>query len=179
MAQFVSIDQNVRVSGSAVLAIVEGMGTYKLMALRILKENGIVDPEKEKWYPQQAWLDAFRMIAEHIGQETLRAIGEKIPGTALWPPTIREVGEALASIDVAYHMNHFGGEIGHYRFERTGERAGRVVCDNPYPCAFDLGIVRATASSFAPKGVIPAVKHDAHGGCRQKGGESCTYLVSW
>jgi len=178
MAQYVSIDRNVRVSGSAVLAIVEGMGANKTTALRILKENGIVDPQREKWYPQQAWLDAFRRIAEHIGQETLRAIGEKIPGTALWPPTISDVGEALASIDVAYHMNHFGGEIGHYRFERTGERSGRMVCDNPYPCAFDFGIVRATARRFAPNGVIPIVKHDAHG-CRQKGGDSCTYLVSW
>jgi len=178
MTQFVSIDQNVKVSGSAVLAIVEGMGEFKAMALRILRENGIVDPEKDKWYPQQAWLDAFRQIAEQIGQETLRAIGEKIPETALWPPTTEDIGEALASIDVAYHMNHFGGEIGHYRFERTGKRSGRVVCDNPYPCAFDLGIVKATTSRFALEGVRPIVKHDAHG-CRTRGDESCTYFVSW
>lgn len=178
MTQYVAIDCNVRVSGSAVLSVVEGMEAYRTMALRILKENGIVDPEKDKWYPQQAWLDAFRKIAEHIGQETLRAIGEKIPKLALWPPTINEVGEALASIDVAYHLNHFGGEIGHYSFERTGERSGKVVCDNPYPCAFDFGIVRATASRFAPDGVRPVVKHDPHG-CRKKGGETCTYLVSW
>jgi len=178
MAQFVSIDKNVRVSGAAVLAVVEGMASNGATGLRILKENGIVDPRSDKWYPQQAWLDAFRRIAEQIGQETLRAIGEKIPGTAHWPSEIEDVGEALASIDVAYHLNHFGGEIGHYRFERIGERSGRMVCDNPYPCAFDFGIIRATAKRFAPRGVMPIVKHEADG-CRQKGGESCTYLVSW
>jgi hypothetical protein len=179
MAQFVSIDKNVRVSGAAVMSVVEGMGVFKPIALRILKENGIVDPEKDKWYPQQAWLDAFKRISEQMGQETLRAIGEKIPGSAVWPKHINGIEEALASIDVAYHINHFGGEIGHYSFEKTGERSGKMVCNNPYPCSFDLGIVKATASRFAPEGVIPIVKHDAHGGCRQKGGDSCTFLVSW
>lgn len=178
MPQFVSIDKNVRVSGSAVLAVIEGMGVYRKMALRILRENGIDDPQSDKWYPQQAWLDAFRKIADEIGQETLRGIGEKIPGTAIWPSTARDVGEALASIDVAYHLNHFGGEIGHYSFEMDGERSGKVVCDNPYPCAFDFGIVRATANRFAPEGVMPVVKHGPEG-CRRKGDESCTYLISW
>ncbi len=179
MTQYVAIEKNIRVSGSAVLAVVEGMGVFKKGALRILEENGIVDPDKEKWFPQQAWLNAFKRIAEHIGQETLRAIGEKIPETAIWPPTVQDIGEALASIDVAYHMNHFGGEIGHYSFERTGERSARVVCNNPYPCAFDFGIVKATANRFAPEGVVPIVKHDLHSGCRQNCGESCTYIVSW
>lgn len=179
MAQFKAIAPGVEVCGAAVLSVVEGMDLSKTMALRILKAHGITDPAKETWHPQQAWLDAFREISEKVGPATLRRIGTKIPETALWPPTVRTVEDALASIDVAYHMNHRKGEIGHYSFEKTGEKSGKMVCGNPYPCEFDLGIVEATARKFAPPGAAASVKHDDSQPCRRKGADSCTYRIKW
>ena len=179
MTQFKAINPKVEVSGAAVLSVVEGIEAFKKTALEILAKHGIADPKKEGWYLQQSWLDAFREISEKIGPATLRRIGTKIPETAMWPSEIKTVEEALASIDVAYHMNHQGGEIGHYRFEKTGKKSGRFLCDNPYPCAFDFGIIKATARRFAGKDAIPVVKHDDTQPCRAKGGESCTYLISW
>lgn len=179
MTQFKAIEEGVMVSGSAVLSVVEGMGAYKAMALRILSNHGIDNPKKDGWYPQQKWLDSFKDIAEHVGTATLKMIGEKIPDTAIWPPNVKNVGEALASIDVAFHMNHRDGEIGHYRFEKTGEKSGKMICDNSYPCDFDLGIIRAAANKFAPKGSTPLVNHDRSAPCRKKGGRSCTYKITW
>ena len=179
MTQFKAIDPKVEVSGAAVLSVVEGMEAFKGTALDILAKHGIVDPKKEGWYLQQSWLDAFREISDGIGPATLRRIGSKIPETALWPPEIKTMEDALASIDVAYHMNHQKGDIGHYRFEKSGKRSGWFLCDNPYPCAFDFGIIKATAYRFSAKDAIPVVKHDDTQPCRQKGGESCTYLISW
>jgi len=186
--QFKAREPGVQVSGAAVLSIVEGMmhnsdsslrESLRSMALRMLAKHGIHDIRKDEWYPHQAWLDAFREISEHIGSATLRTIGEKIPETALWPSDIEKIEEGLSSIDVAYHMNHRGGEIGHYRFSATGTRSGKMVCDNPYPCAFDLGIIKATARRFTPKGTVVIVEHDDSEPCRNKGGESCTYRISW
>ncbi|MBI5835974.1 MAG: hypothetical protein HZB25_01905 [Candidatus Eisenbacteria bacterium] len=128
---------------------------------------------------QQSWLDAFREIAEKTGPATLRAIGRRIPDTAIWPPEVNSIPAALTSIDVAYHMNHRGGEVGSYHFELLGARSGRVVCDNPYPCSFDLGIVERTVAKFAPPGTNPLVRHDPAASCRETGGTSCTYLVEW
>jgi hypothetical protein len=191
MTQFKAIDPNVEVSGAAVLSVIEGMTrcsdcdlmeSFRKMATRILTKNGIENPQHDKWYLQQAWLNAFAEIADEIGPATLRMIGEKIPETALWPPEINTIEEGLASIDVAYHMNHRGGEIGHYRFEevhQTGRRSGRMVCDNPYPCSFDFGIVKATARRFASKDQPPIVTHDDSRPCRQKGADSCTYQILW
>jgi len=179
MAQFQAFAPGVEVSGAAVLSVVEGMGGFRVMALQILAQHGIIHPQSGKWYSQQAWLDAFRQIAERVGPATLRAIGNKIPETALWPPNITTVEDALESIDVAYHMNHRGGEIGHYHFQKTGERSGKVVCHNPYPCNFDLGIIEATAKRFVPPGITPSVRHDNTQPCRQKGDDSCTYVVTW
>jgi len=179
MAQFKAMELGVMVSGSAVLSVVEAMEAYKSMALRILENHGIDNPKKDQWYPQQAWLDAFKNIADHVGPATLRMIGEKIPDTAMWPPVVNKVDEALASIDIAYHMNHRDGEIGHYRFEKTGEKTGKMICNNPYPCDFDFGIIRATSMKFAPEGTTPLVTHDKSGSCRRKGGNTCTYNISW
>ena len=131
------------------------MSKYKAMAFEILAKNGIKDLKPNEWYPQQAWLDAFKSISETIGPFTLCIIGKKIPENAQWPPEINEIHAALSSIDIAYHMNHriddkilFNPEtgemsegIGHYKYTITSETTGTMVCNNPYPCDFDRGII--------------------------------------
>jgi hypothetical protein len=155
------------------------MKAFRFLSAGVLAKQGIVDPQAGEWYSQQAWLDAFRDIAEKTGPATLRTIGRGIPAVALWPPDVDTIDKALASIDVAYHMNHRGGEIGHYAFRKTGARSAEVVCDNPYPDDFDMGIIEATAKQFAPRGASVTVRHDDSRPCRKLGGDSCTYLVSW
>ncbi len=180
MAQFKAFAPGVEVSGLAVLSVVEWLGVFRDTALEILAENGIHDPKPGQWYSQQSWLDSFKTIAGSVGEASLFHIGEKIPETADWPPGIDSIEKALASIDVAYHLNHRGGEIGSYEFQKIGDRSGKMVCCNPYPCGFDRGIVEAVATKFEPKGsLFVNVKHDDSQPCRQKGADCCTYLVYW
>ncbi len=179
MAQFKAFSEGVEVNGETVLSIVDGMGAMRFMAMQILKDVGIVDPKPGQWFPQQAWLDAFKKISESIGANTLLQIGQKIPENAQFPPQIDSIDKALAAIDVAYHMNHRKGEIGSYGYASDGPNKATLVCSNPYPCDFDRGIINAMARRFAPKGVTPKVVHDDTAACRRKGGESCTYHVSW
>jgi hypothetical protein len=115
-----------------------------------------------------------------LGQNTLFSIGMKIPENANFPPEIESLEKALQSIDVAYHMNHRNGEIGHYRYESVGPKSVKMVCQNPYPCAFDRGIITAMAKRFKPKdSIMVNVMHDDSAPCRVKGGASCTYNVRW
>ena len=85
----------------------------------------------------------------------------------------------MASIDVAYHMNHRGGDIGSYRFESTGPKSGKMICRNPYPSDLDQGIVYAVARRFAPKGAFPLVKLDETAPSRKRGADACTFLIAW
>ena len=179
MAQFKAFAPGVEVNGQTVLSVVEGMGTFKQFSLQILAANGITDPRPGQWYPQQSWLDSFKDIGKKVGEATLFQIGAQIPENAAWPPQVDTIDKALASIDVAYHMNHRGGEIGHYDYQKTGDKEGKMVCNNPYPCDFDRGIVTAAAQKFAPAGVFVTVRHDDSSPCRKKGADSCTYLISW
>lgn len=191
---FVAFDKKAEVNGETVLSIVSGMEMFKKEALEILKKNGIDDPKPGQWYSQQAWLDAFKTISEKLGISTLFLIGKKIPENAQWPKEIDAIQKALPSIDVAYHMNHkIGNEplfnpqtgamkegIGHYGFELTGPKSAKMVCNNPYPCDFDRGIIEAVAQKFKPADSIGiSVKHDDSQPCRKKGKDSCTYLVTW
>jgi hypothetical protein len=170
------------------------MGSFKETALRILADNGIDQPRPGQWYSQQAWLDSFQTISNRIGPATLFVIGQKIPENAQFPPSLDTIEKALPAIDVAYHMNHrLRGEtlfnpgtgqmkegIGHYTFTKTGPSRGEMVCDNPYPCEFDKGIIDAMVRRFKPSGSIVAeVIHDDRAPCRKKGADSCTYAISW
>ena len=179
MAQFKCFENGVQVNGETVLAIVNGMGVFKTKALEILKNNGIDNPQSGQWYSQQDWLNAFKEIAEKLGDATLYQIGTKIPESAQFPPEIDSIEKALSAIDIAYHMNHQKGEIGNYQFTLTDSNSGKFVCNNPYPCEFDRGIIYSMSQRFKPAGSIPSIKHDDSEPCRKKGNDSCTYLVTW
>jgi hypothetical protein len=156
------------VNGHTVLSVVKGMGAFTQMASDILTRHGIKAPEPAGWYSQQAWLDAFQDISKSVGSRTVNLIGQSIPVSAKLPPGIDSVEKALPAIDVAYHMNHRGGEIGQYKFTKTGEKKGEMECRNPYPCDFDLGIIESMAWRFTVSG-SPKVIHDASKPCRAKG----------
>jgi hypothetical protein len=179
MAQFKAFSPDVEVNGAAILSVLEGCPA-KTMGIMILASNGIDDPKPGHWYSQQAWLNAFKEISDKIGASTLFSIGQKIPENALFPPGLNSLIGALGSIDVAYHMNHQGGEIGHYKFVKIGEKSAKMVCNNPYPCDFDLGIITAMSKRFKPeKAMFVDVKHDDTCSCRKKGDDSCTYAITW
>lgn len=193
MAQFIAFNSDMEVSTEAIRSVIEGLGPFKNMAMEILRSVGIHDVSPGLWYNQQAWLNAFKMIAEKIGSSTLYMIGQKIPENALWPPEIDTIEKGLASIDIAYHMNHrlhnevlynpktqeMKEGIGHYRFELVEPKKVKMFCDNLYPCDFDRGIITAVARKFKPLNTVVLIKHDDEQPCRKKGDESCTYWVTW
>ena len=177
MTQFQSYEENVEVSGEAVLAFVNGMGGLKNKALEILLENGITNLEKGNWYSQQAWLNAFKKIADDVGPFTLYCIGARIPVDAQFPPDIISLETAFSSINTAYYMNHRGGKIGNYTFQKFQDGSFHFICDNPYPCEFDRGIIESIGRRFIPEGRYLTCKHDDSAPCRNKGDGSCTYHV--
>ncbi len=179
MAQFKAFSPTAEVLGQAVLSIVEGMGALQSKAVKILGENGIKPLQPGEWYSMQGTLNSFKTIFEKIGPSTVQTIGRKIPEKAQFPPDINSLEAGLRSIDVAYRMNHRGGDFGNYRYESTGPKSATLVCHNPYPCDMDLGLIEGIAERFRPKDAIRVVVQHAPGSCRHRGGESCSYTVTW
>lgn len=179
MAQFIPFAPNVEVHGKTVLLLIDTMGHFKRFAMQVLAKYGITEICEDGWFPQAAYLEVHKEFYTQVGPRTLKIIGKEVPGKVLWPPKIQTIEAALQSIDVAYRMNHRGGEIGSYQFESTGTRTATMVCHNPYPCPFDYGIIEGTAMKFAPKNARVVVKHDDAQPCRMNGGETCAYQISW
>ncbi len=179
MTQFRAFSPKVEVRGVVVLSLVSVMGAFRSISLDALKKNGIVDPQPDKWYPQQAWLDSFRVIADKVGPNTLYQVGRQVPQQYKYPPGIDSIETALSNLDDAYRKSHRGGEVGHYRFQILGLDAGQMTCDNPYPCDFDRGIISALAERFEPPGSLIDVRHEEDAPCKKLGGETCIYTISW
>jgi hypothetical protein len=156
------------------------MEVVQARALRILAENGIAPLNPDVWYPMSALLNSFRLIFEKIGPSTVRAIGRKIPENAQFPTDMDSLEKGLRSIDVAYHMNHRGSDpIGGYHYGKADRRSVTMVCDNPYPCDLDLGLIEAICDRFRPKDALwIRIEHDPKT-CRRRGDSSCTYVIAW
>lgn len=192
-------DPGIEVSGESLGAIMEGFKKYPSIASKYLAKYGLMSADsprllavdRTKWYPLKDWLSAHEGIAQEIGHNSLYGIGKNVPENAVFPPYINDIYAAVESIDVAFHLNHrkngvvmFDPQtgmmlegIGHYRVDRAAdEKKLIVVCDNPYPCEFDRGIISAMANRFERQA---RTVHDSESPCRRKGGDSCTYVVWW
>lgn len=183
MVQFEAFDPDVEVHGRTILAVVDEAlsrfsDTYRERAREALADNGVEDPAPDAWYPQQAWLDTFRVIADELEPHLLDRLGGQIPSVVEWPNDVSGVEEGLRSIDDAYQLNHRGGDIGYYRFEPVDDQTGQVICRNPYPCLFDRGLIRAVARRYAPVESFVYVEEDRDR-CRRDGDDACTYTVYW
>lgn len=197
--QFVPFEPGIEVIGQTVYTIFAGFAAFKSIAGDILTAEGIgvIDPnsgftlDQAAWYSMDAWLRAFRHVAQELGDPVLFSIGKKIPERAIFPPWVKDIDSAIRSIDIAYHLNHrkqgqvmFNTEtgqmlegIGHYGYWREdGKNQIVCVCENPYPCHFDRGIITTLALRFEP---TARIRHADDKPCRSRGDSSCTYTVTW
>jgi len=175
--EYQAFDPNVEIIGAAVKSFMNSLVGGDVIS--ILKKYEIYPLEEDKWYNQQTVLNVYKKVAEK-NYMNLVAIGMKIPDQAVWPPDLTDIHAALTSIGVAYSMNHRGGEIGEYLYEKTGECSGVMVCRNPYPSDFDYGLIYRVIQKFrgATSNTL-LVKLDDSKPTRKNGADSCTYQLSW
>lgn len=178
------------VAGTAAMAILSAMGPYRNIAEKALAKHAIWKIEPEGVYSLDAALGVFDTLIEATGTNTIFAIGKKVPDHATWPDGIDNIFQALQSVDIGYHLNHFkNGKpmfdpstgamvegIGHYHYKAEGPRRIVMVCDNPYPSDFDRGLI----STFARRYESTAdVERDPTKPTRLEGADSCTFIVTF
>jgi hypothetical protein len=192
-------EPGIEVNGESLGATIDAFRQYPTVVAKYLAKYGLVKvtngkPEsidRSAWYPLDKWLAAYQAIAKDVGLNSLYTIGKKIPENAAFPPHLTDIRSALGSLDIAYHLNHrkngtlmFDPKtgvmlegIGHAWVEfAENERRATCVCEMPYPCEFDRGLITALANRFEP---MAKTVHDNSRPCRKKGDSNCTYVVSW
>lgn len=186
----------IEVNGKTGRAIVRGFGSFTIIGSQLLLEEGIgaigedglARIEPDAWYPLDAWLRVLQRIGTQFGDRVLFQIGTALVSAGTThAPTIHE---ALRGLDGIYHRNHrLDGRlmfdersgrvhegIGHYGYEAEPDaKIIRARCDNPYPCAFDVGILTWLAQRCEPSATIAHAGHE----CRKNGQGACTYRIAW
>ncbi len=176
--------KNNQVKGAAMQAVLEGLGVFKKFAYDEMKSQGIEELDPNEWYNQQIWLDILKMIYEKVGKNTIFRIGKNIPKNADLPPNIKNVEQAMSSINQAYKMNTKGENVGFYRFEKIDEEEselnrGIMTCNNPYPCEFDHGLIEGFMNRFGDETNFKQKVEHIEGSCRMDGDSVCKYKIIW
>lgn len=170
-----TIPATAKVHPNGMRAILKAMGTFELMAKKILQEVG-VDPDSDDFIPLTKEIAALQAIRSKVGDKTLLRVGQQIPSFFPMPPQALANGHVvMSSIDGAYKDAHQGGDVGCYAYEKTGDRSADIVAINPYPCPMDEGLILGFVR-LAEK--LAAIRHDP-AECRDKGGQKCVYHLSW
>ncbi|ADO75731.1 hypothetical protein [Stigmatella aurantiaca] len=170
----------IEVSGHAIMACLAAMRIVQDKAVRLMAGHGITPIDREAWYPLSSVLASLQSILVQIGPNTMKGVGRHLPDHVPFPSPIGSIEAAMRAIDIAYRASHRGpGDIGGYHYTSQGSREGRMVCDNPYPCQMDEGVIEAMAERFRPKdSFFVHIVHEQRQ-CRERGGTSCTYVVRW
>ncbi len=179
----------VTVSGLTVRVFTDVLKSFVVLREAILETLGVSEVDDAVWYPQEIVLRTYQKVDHLLGGRGLERCGREISSLAELPPTITGAHEVLSQLDVVFHLHHcrdgapmfdlttgaMREGIGHYRYERVGEREVLMTCDNAYPCRFDLGLCHGFAGLFEP---TVASAHEA-GSCRARGDRGCTYRIRW
>ena len=189
---------DIEVHGQDILSFMDALSTADYLGDMILKEEKIgtlVDGKyviiPEEWYLLEDKIKILQKVLEYVGPTTLKAVGQKIPENAIFPPDIDDIHKAISSINIAYHMNHRkAGEImynkvtgtitegiGYYGYQAVeGEKKIISVCENPNISEYDEGILTAMARRFESS---VKVELDTSKPTRRNGGDSCTFIITW
>ncbi len=138
------------VSGSVVLSMVNVMGAFQSVALRVLAKNGIVEPRADRWYSHQDFLNSFQTMIEEVGPNTVLRIGRQIARQGKIPPDIHSPEDALQALDLAYYSQHRGGDVGHYTYISSRRTLGHDGGHHPNPSDFDRGLLHALVEQLLP-----------------------------
>lgn len=184
------------VSGRTLIGLLQAFGQFKSLASKYLLEEGIgqkgpddvviVDPTS--WYSMDGQLRALARFNREMGDSVVHQIGVSLVKVVGWPPHLRDVKSVLEFLDLGYHLNHrkngkvmgdpatgqLTEGIGHYLYKGQTQRGMEIEANNPYPCAFDKGILFGILRGLH---VVGAIIHDDTLPCRKRGHGSCLYVV--
>jgi hypothetical protein len=181
MKEFELEHEDVIVLGVVVEVLLDAFGAYRARGEKVItryfSEDGrAILPDGE--YPAYKLLHALRDLQTQFGAGFMRRVGQHVYEHAPIPPQLETFESVLAELDQVYQANHQNGagRIGSYAWTKVADDRGRMVCDNPYPCAFDMGLLAGVSKQFD---VEITLAHEDEATCRHLGGDQCTYVVEW
>lgn len=162
-------------SGAALRSFIVALEGSEVIVDKLLADAGIEHIDPEAWYDYDWAVSFFRRIEQEIGRAALIAVGRSMSETAPYPPEIDSVRALLSGLGHWFALNARGPEVGTITCEFEDEHTAILDWSARGVCAIAIGILEGACARF---GVQPLIEH-APGQCKDTGGSTCIYRVSW
>lgn len=161
--------------------IIENIRSEELEPL--LKKHGLMEIDKEAWYPAEKWIAVMNDMADDPALESnYVAIGMKVAENVVMPPPLQgaPLGKILEMWDVIYKKQHKGDNIGGKNIEKLSDTKYRAVLNDLYPDDLSYGVAYGWCRRFLPQGTRFIVKYEDIDNRRDTTGtETTTLLIEW
>ncbi len=157
----------------------EGFGVARVAVDELLAKVGIHQPDPAVWYPVTTTLRFLEAVEADHGREALRSMGRAIPENARFAPDMEGMERTLQVLEVAYQVNHLGATTCGYQHHLPEPGQAEVVCENPYPCDLDLGLIERLLERGAGGSPRASVVHRLGPACRRLGARACVFDLRW
>jgi hypothetical protein len=171
-----STDEKREYSGAAINTFVLGLGHSQSVVDKILADAGVDKIDPEAWYDIEWSADLFIKIEQMLGSAAVMECGKKMIESAEYPPEINSVETLLPALGHWYALHARGPNVGTITCEFEDDHSATLDWSTVrFPCSFCQGILEGACARY---GVKPLIEHGT-GSCRDKGGPTCIYHVSW
>lgn len=171
-----TIVQEPQVSGEFIFSIFKGLPpTMEDFCIGLLHKHRIIGVKEGKWYSLANFLKALNEVDAVFGSSILFEIGKELLGTAIVPPKVKKLKNALNLYAHAYSLNHKESacDLKIVEYKKLKRRI-IVEISNQYPIEMNRGLLTSLARLYSPKrNVLPEVTVL---GSNSKTGE---YLITW
>jgi hypothetical protein len=161
-------------SGAALRSFILGLSDSKSIIDKLLAEAGVPDIDPAAWYEYEWAMQFFHKVEREIGRAALVEVGRKMIETAIYPPEIDSVAKLLPGLGYWFSLNARGPTVGTITCEFEDEHSATLDWSARGPCSICIGILEGACARY---GVKPLIEHGE--GCKDTGGPTCIYHVSW
>jgi hypothetical protein len=179
-------DKNVEISGEVILACSQGFPENQRPFLEECFSNAglmLDTTEAGRFYCYLYYLSALKDIRYRFGDIIVEKIAYNCMQHINFPPEWSHFLTSLENLDTGYKLHVRGGRAGQYTYEAVRHSSMsqlKMRDDTPLPCEYTRGVLEGLSKRYPPMGGGQAViRHDEGSPCKKKGGDSCTYVVSW
>ena len=146
---FVAGTPEAKVVGQVVQAFSENLAAERIAHL--LPKHGLDNIDPEGWYPHQNWMNVLKDIAAEANdtETTFVAFGRKVVETAVMPPEMKTIEDALQALHAIHHLNlrNIPEDEG-YHLEKLGPKHYLVHHNTPNPDSAIYGFIWGMAARF-------------------------------
>lgn len=151
---YVAGSPSAEVTGAAMSAFLDNLRSDAVTP--ILKKHNATKISTDKWYPHQLWFDILKDLEDELSgavSEVFVAFGREVVRTAVMPPEIKTISNALKALHAIHHANlrNIPEDEGYF-LEKLDDQHYVVYQNTPNPDDAIYGFLWAMAARFKQEG---------------------------